>query len=160
MYIHTTDKTVLIFTQLYIVCTNLKSPKITLFSCSCCLGKQDVLLYQSLVHLIYFFNQFFPIYSAFCQYCSVNTADASWEVINIVTSFNSGNVVGPKIQIIYVHCSREYHFFISIFTLVRFIHAARHLDKGVDAGIIHECFKGGGNKEINGFVLSLSLSSL
>lgn len=84
-------------------------------------------------------------------------------MINIVTSFNLGNVLGPKIYLIYVHCSRENCFIISIFILGRFIHAARlveHLDRGVDTVIILECFKGVGDKEINELLLSLSLISL
>lgn len=84
-------------------------------------------------------------------------------MINIVVSFGLGTVVGPKIYIIHIACSRGNRFVISIFRLGRFIHAARraeHLHRGVDTGIIQEGFKDDGDKDIHELVLSLSLSSL
>lgn len=84
-------------------------------------------------------------------------------MINIVISFNLGNVVGANIYTIHTACCRENCFIISIFILGRFIHAVRlgeHLDKGVDIVIIQECFNDVGDKDINELVISLSLDSL
>lgn len=84
-------------------------------------------------------------------------------MINIVMSFDLGTVVGPKIYIIHIACSRENCFVISIFILGRFIHAVRlaeRLHRGVDTVIIQECFKDDGDKDINELVLLSSFGSL
>lgn len=69
---------------------NSKIPKYYIFSshsCICCLEKQAVLPCQTLLfipHLFVPFPLFLPISSAFCQHYS----DASWVMINTITSFN------------------------------------------------------------------------
>lgn len=112
----------------------------------------------SIPHLGFFsFHLFLPIFSTFCQYHSVKHFRCLMG--NDKYSFNPGNVVGPKIYIIHIACSRENCFIISIFILGRFIHAVRlgeHLDRGVDTVISQECFRDVGDKDINELLLSLS----
>lgn len=81
--------------------------------------------------VVFFFNIFLPIFSAFCQHYSA----ASWVMINTITSLIFGCI---KIHVV---CSRENCFVNPIFPLGRSIHDVRLgelLDRNVGTEIIWE----------------------